>query len=319
MRIYVLCLLCSFILTADAFIVPTPNNFNSLMSPTPPHSYRRTRMLAAASSVKANEKDMLLAAIDGLNYGAKASKEDQNKIESLVQALLNSKISNSAKTARVAEAFSANNKPSAARKFFNGEWQLAFTTGPDVTSIGKIPGVCLEYVGQVVDTEKNLITNKVNTSGFLADTAQEVYVKANSLSPTRVGLEFVGTKIAFSRILGRDELPFIGKVADLKPIEITFDKDKFDAQRIKSGRPAPSFEVCFMDSDLRIQRTGEGYIFIIRKVSPVTSVVASNTLLDQGLGPWLTARIGDRGMKALGLVSLTPYLFFAILAAEKLF
>jgi hypothetical protein len=192
----------------------------------------------------------------------------------------------------------------------SGRWELLYTSGPDVTNIGKIPGVYLDYVGQTVDVDNGLITNLVNIKGLLADVDQEVYVKARPVSSTKVELDFVGTKLSVKRLFGQSTLPLLGQVeARLRPLQATFDKDKLDAQLKKSGRPVPAFDVEYIDADLRVQRTGEGYIFVVRKLRP-EGEGSGDAGAGAGLGPWLERRIGTAGMRALGVVSVLPYVFF---------
>lgn len=152
-----------------------------------------------SSSVRplASDRELLLQAIDGLNYGVKATKADDEKIQSLVTAL---QLSSSKKSIKnPADAFSGEQggKNKYQRLIFGGNWELQYTNGPDVLSISKIPGVKLDYVGQIVDTNSNVITNLVNASGFLADTAQEVSVGVRQISPDKVELDFVG-KFAYA-------------------------------------------------------------------------------------------------------------------------
>ena len=144
------------------------------------------------TETEVSDRDLLLQAIDGLNYGVKATRADNEKIESLVQALVLSSGKKSIKFP--ADAFSLDNggKNKYQRSILEGNWELQYTNGPDVLSIAKIPGVNLDYVGQRVDTESNTITNLVNASGFLADTAQEVIVEVRQVSPDKVELDFVG-------------------------------------------------------------------------------------------------------------------------------
>lgn len=263
-----------------------------------------------ASSIAQGPKSQLLEAVRGLNYGVKATKANVLQIEELVADLVPSR-ENLVGKLSPADAFAELNSGSnsRARQLLSGDWQLLYTSGPDVTSIGKLPGVSLDYVGQTVDTKTNVITNLVRASGWLADTDQEVYVGARRSGPARVELDFSGTKIQVKKVFGREILFGRPVEAIFKPFEIKFDKAQFDAQIKKSGRPTPAFEVIYLDSTLRIQRTSEGYVFIIQKLA-AEKKSAGGGAGGGGLGPWLTARIGERGMKALGLVSLTPYIFF---------
>lgn len=277
------------------------------------HSFRLDAVVASSSATlqttSQSSKAALLNALKGLNYGVKASKIDQAKIENLVQMLLPSR-DNLARTIQPASAFSPQNSFNNRRQrsLLGGTWQLEYTSGPDVTSIGKIPGVSLDYVGQIVDTDRNVITNLVSASGFLADTNQEVYVNAKQAGSNRVDLDFAATKIQLVKVFGRDTI-FGWPVSQIKPFEIAFDKEQFAKQLEKSGRPTPAFEIEYIDQDLRIQRTGEGYLFIVKKVGLVGGEEDVPSL-KEGLGPWLTYKVGANAMKALGLVSIVPYILF---------
>lgn len=115
------------------------------------------------------------------------------------------------------------------------------------------------------------------------------------------------------KIFGQTEI--FGKAVDeINPFEIKFDKEKLEKSLKNSGRPTPAFEILYLDDTLRVQRTSEGYLFIIKKI---VEAGAESTKGGGGLGPWLEDKIGENGMKTLGWVSLTPYLFFAITAVRQ--
>jgi len=196
------------------------------------------------------------------------------------------------------------------RSALSGNWTLLYTNAPDVLSISKIPGVTLEYVGQSLDCEQSVITNIVRASGWLADSIQEVYVRARPVSPNRVELDFLGTKLKFTKIFGRKSV-FGFDVDNLKPIQVQFDQEKFAKTIKKSNRPIPSFEFEYLDEDLRIHRTGEGYTFIAAKIGGKSPNIKPS-LINDGLGPWLTDKIGENGMKLIGLISVTPYIYFIL-------
>jgi len=267
-------------------------------------------LVCAICALQTSPKTRLLEAAQGLNYGVKASADDQLRIESLVRELVVQR-DNQNQRSSIAQAFRKGSRGNAkARELLAGRWELLYTSGPDVTNIGKIPGVSLDYVGQNVDVDSGLITNLVNIRGLLADVDQEVYVKARAVSSTRVELDFTGTKLSVKRIFGQSTLPLLGLVEErFRPFEVSFDKDKLDAQLKKSGRPVPAFDVEYIDADLRVQRTGEGYIFVIRKLRP-GGEQSGGAGAGVGLGPWLERKIGTAGMRALGCVSVLPYVFF---------
>ena len=130
-------------------------------------------------------------------------------------------------------------------------------------------------------------------------------------------LRLIGTKIKLLKVFGQTKI--FGKlVDDFKDIEIKFDNEKIEESLKKSGRPVPAFKIEYLDNTLRIQRTSEGYLFIIKKILPEGEIDSgSSSSRGGGLGPWLEDKIGENGMKTLGVVSLTPYLFFAMTAVRQ--
>lgn len=127
---------------------------------------------SSRSRTIAQLKQQLREITQPLKYGTLAKQKDVDKIKQVVQSLQN---------------YPRNSKYNAeslfSGKILNGRWNLLYTDAPDVLGITKIPGVTLTYVGQDVMSNK-VITNIVETEGFLADTTQYVEVKA---TPIRQG------------------------------------------------------------------------------------------------------------------------------------
>lgn len=275
----------------------------------------RCESSAVHSLPQQSSKADLLNLLDDLNFGVRATKEDSERIESLVATLKNSK-SNLVRNLRPAAAFAAKNSWGNYRQrdLMGGDWRLKYTSGPDVLNIGKIPGVNLDHVGQIVDTERNIITNVVRASGFLADTSQEITVGASELGPAKVGLEFRAVKIQLLKVFGQDYI-FGKSVRDFKPVEIQIEPQKLLEQIERSGRPAPTFEIEYIDNDLRVQRTGEGFLFIIQKLRTSNNAMAESfdSLLRDGAGPWLTNTLGEDAMKLFAVtIGVVPYVLFAV-------
>jgi hypothetical protein len=260
-------------------------------------------------------KAELLEVVQDLGYGLKETGEQAKRIQEIIASLRESKT----KISSPALAFAPPGTPSSSyqKSILTGKWDLKYTNAPDVLNIGKIPGVKLKYVGQKVDTVANTITNVIYCDGPLAS-EQEVYVGIRPVSPTRVELDFLGTKIKLKKIFGRTSI--LGfKVDDIKPFEIAFDQEQVKKSLAKDNRPTPAFELEYLDENLRIHRTAENYTFVITKVdAPTVQVEAGVSLLKDGIGPWLKDKIGEDGMRALGLLSVTPYLMFFYLFVQKL-
>ena len=244
-------------------------------------------------------KTSLLRYVRDLNYGVTATAADNQRIEELVQSLIDS---DAPRTTAPAEAFFRSS--AGGRSIAEGNWTLLYTNGPDVTGIGKIPGVKLTYVGQKVDTKARLITNYVNASGVLADTAQEVYVGIRQRNASAVDLDFESTKIKLLKLFGSPK--FLGKnVEEWKPFEFKINQEEFKKSLERSKRSPPFFNVLYLDDTLRIQRTGEGYLFIIAKQAPPSGSTWS-----------LGDNLGDGAKRILGILGIVPYVIFAAVALK---
>jgi hypothetical protein len=278
------------------------------------------------SSGSITDKQKLIKALDGLDFGLKETERDSVQIQSLISVLKDSKKKISNPALAFAPTTNTNTgrridlgapKKSSQKKILEGKWNLLYTNAPDVLQIEKIPGVKLTYVGQEVDTDANTITNIIYADGPLSS-KQEVYVGIRQVSPTRVELDFLGTQIKLLKIFGREN--FLGiDVNKLKPFYVKFKKENIE--KALKGKPAPAFELEYLDEDLRIHRTAEGYTFVIQKDMSSASQINDRqevSLLRDGIGPWLTSILGEGGMQALGLISLTPYLMFFYLFVQKL-
>ena len=254
--------------------------------------------IAMTAPTRIDSKTSLVRILEDLNYGVKATPADHQRIEELVQSLISSR------TPRVLapvdaffrSSFGYGRESPAAE----GNWTLLYTNGPDVTGIGKIPGVKLTYVGQKVDSGARLITNYVNVSGVLADTSQEVYVNINKRNSTALDLDFDSTRIKVRKVFGSSK--FLGRSVDeWKPIEFKIDKEQFRKSLERSNRSPPFFNILYLDNDLRIQRTGEGYLFVISKQ---ISRVENMWSLEDGV------------KRLLGILGVVPYVIFAIVALK---
>jgi hypothetical protein len=115
-----------------------------------------------------------------------------------------------------------------------------------------------------------------------------------------------------TKLFGQEQI-FGKNVNEIKPFEINFKKEDFEKAIKNSGKPIPAFEIEYVDDTLRVQRTSEGYLYILKK----DGVTGGPGLGRPGLGPWLTDKIGEKGMLAMGAICLTPYLFFANTAIQE--
>jgi len=270
---------------------------------------------------KVSTKESLLRVVKDLNYGLKSTSQQDLEIQRLIEVLKKSK-------GKISEpAFAFNTAPKMGRyrnpklapiangkggyfsrnSILDGKWDLLYTNAPDVLSIGKIPGVSLKYVGQNVNILDNKITNIVIAEGWLADTVQEVLVQIKPVSPTRVELEFQEIRINFLKIFGIDASSF-------SPLKITFDSSKFQNDPTKASKSIPAFEIEYLDENLRVHRTAEGYTFIIQKNLEGVAVERGS-----GLGPLLASVVGSNTLRTVGLIAAMPFFFIIYPLLDYLF
>jgi hypothetical protein len=111
--------------------------------------------------------------------------------------------------------------------------------------------------------------------------------------------------LTIDKIFGRERI--FGKPVSeiIKPKQIAFDQEKVVKDR---KLPQPYFEILYLDDELRIQRTSQGYLFIVRREDTNKKLQAKSEPLE--LGPIMTKVLGVNGMKAVGILSVVPYLLF---------
>ena len=130
-------------------------------------------------------------------------------------------------------------------------------------------------------------------------------------SATAADLDFNSSKIKLVKRFGSSV--FFGKnVEEWKPFEFKINQEEFRKTLERSKRSAPFFNILYFDDTLRIQRTGEGYLFIIAKqASPAEGSNGSASLL---LGDIL----GENAKRLLGILGIVPYVIFALVALKDL-
>ena len=145
----------------------------------------------------------------------------------------------------------------------HGGWRSLWTTSADAT-FSKTSKRGDALVGNIVDATKGTITNVIT---FLADDRKidqlRVAIKATPVSKTKLRLTFRSATLKFrKRFLG------LFKTLTIPVPAVTFTRIIFFFRRKKTIPKPPFFEVLYLDHDLRIQRTGDGNLFVQQKISP---------------------------------------------------
>ena len=146
----------------------------------------------------------------------------------------------------------------------NGPWKLLFTTAADASfSPNSTRGDA--QASNVVDAVHGRITNIIEFSpGRNGDprTVEQlrVVLKASAESSTRISFRFKYVKVRLSRVFG---IFLLGKHLTLTiPVPGPFLTRILCLLRRVEAPPKAFFDVVYLDSHLRIHRTGEGNVFV---------------------------------------------------------
>lgn len=192
-------------------------------------------------------KQALLSAIVSLERGFAATEAEREEV--------NKKIADLAKLSPEAE-------PSAR---LGGEWTLLYTDAPDILGIPSGPLARIKRIGQEIDASAKTITNVIEyepsplasgVAGIVGGTVDEdslvqrVITEYNPVSAVSVDLKIRGLSITPTRVFGF-ELPDMLRLKADGPLSLPFG----------------NFDILYMDDDLRIVRTRQGWCSINRRGS----------------------------------------------------
>lgn len=187
-------------------------------------------------------KEALLSAISTLGRGFLAREVDQQEVTSLLQAL---------------SKFSPVEEPTAR---LGGEWTLLYTDAPDILGIPTGPLSSLKRIGQEIDAVAGTITNVIEyepsaTAAQLAGliggqvsedmVVQRVITGYTPASATEVELKIRGLSFTPTKVFGV-EIPEFARFKAEGPLSLPFG----------------FFEILYMDDDLRIVQTRQGWYSI---------------------------------------------------------
>mmetsp|Transcript_97808 Transcript_97808/g.174230 ORF Transcript_97808/g.174230 Transcript_97808/m.174230 type:complete len:244 (+) Transcript_97808:44-775(+) len=183
----------------------------------------------------------LLEAIAPLDRGFSATREQRSQVSEKLSALVR-----------------LNPEPDPTSKI-GGEWTLIYTDAPDIIGIPTGPLSSLGRIGQEIDASAGTIANVIEyRPSQLASNAvvaaqedalvQRVFTDFSVSSPTTVDLKIRGLGFLPRKVLGF-ELPEALQLSLKGPLSLPF------------GR----FEILYLDEEVRIIRTGQGWLSVNRR------------------------------------------------------
>ena len=141
----------------------------------------------------------------------------------------------------------------------DGEWSNLWTTAADATFDEKTERGAAK-VSNVVDARRGKITNVIafeDPSNKVA--TLRVRLSARAAGPKRLELTFKYVKVTFrKRLLGLFKSILI-------PVPAAFITRVLFLFRPAKKPPVPFFDLVYLDADLRVQKTGEGNVFVQRR------------------------------------------------------
>lgn len=189
-------------------------------------------------------KAELLAALEPVDRGFAASREQRQSIDALLQKL----------TAQVSTAPSAESG-------LGGDWVLVYSDAPDILSLRGGPLAKLRRIGQQIDPDARTIDNVIEyvpadwiRTGFGGATAQDSLQQRVLLNyepkGSKVDIKIRGTSIKPAMVLGVNLLA-------APPLAL------------EGGLALPfgSFELKYNDGDMRVVKTKQGYWGVNRRLA----------------------------------------------------
>lgn len=186
-------------------------------------------------------RQLLFDAIEPLERGFKATAEQRAEVSRRIDELAK---------------LSPTPEPTAE---LGGEWTLIYTDAPDIISIPTGPLASLSRIGQEIDSSAKTIANVIEykpsalASGLVSSASgdsfvQKVFTDYAVASSTEVRLDIKGLGLAPKQVLGF-EVPKIFRLSIKGPLTLPF------------GR----FEILYLDDEIRIIRTGQGWCSVNRR------------------------------------------------------
>jgi len=192
------------------------------------------------------EKIKLLKAVAVTNRGLLASPRFQAELDQLIRQL---------------EAHNPTANPAQAPELLSGCWQLLYTTSVDVIGLGRVPGVTLGQIYQVIQADKNRVYNLAEAQGIpFLEGLLAVKARFEVVNPSRIAIYFEQSMLALQRLVDyRHPTQWLERLEQEEPlplIQIPLD----------SGRSQGWLDITYLDIDLRISRGDKGNVFVLARV-----------------------------------------------------
>lgn len=209
--------------------------FAQVAAPSAPTSTQETERQRLSA------KEALLEGLKSVDRGFSASDEQRSMIQAKIDDLVR-----------------WNPSPEPAKKL-GGEWTLIYTNAPDILNIPTTPFSSIGRIGQEIDSEKGVIANVIeyrpsSLASGLKEAAgedtlvQRVYTDYTVTSDSAVELQIRGLGVDPQRVFGF-EVPEALKLKVQGPLSLPFG----------------NFEVLYLDDEIRIIRTGQGWYSVNRR------------------------------------------------------
>jgi hypothetical protein len=192
------------------------------------------------------EKIQLLKAVAVTNRGLLASPRVQAELDQLI---------------RQVETQNPTTNPAQAPELLSGCWQLLYTTSADVLGLGRVPGVTLGQVYQVIHAEKGRVYNLAEAQGIpFLDGLLAVKARFEVTNPSRVTIYFEQSLLALQKLVDyQNPTQWFKRLEQDEPlplIQIPLD----------TGRSQGWLDITYLDIDLRISRGDKGNLFVLARV-----------------------------------------------------
>lgn len=192
------------------------------------------------------EKLRLLKAIAVTNRGLLASPRTQAELDQLIRQL---------------EAQNPTANPAQTPELLSGCWQLLYTTSTDVIGLGRVPGLTLGQVYQVIQAERNRVYNVAEAEGIpFLEGLLAVKARFEVVNPIRVAIYFEQSIVGLQKLVDYQTptqwLERLEQEPPLPLIQIPLD-----------GRRSQGWlDITYLDIDLRISRGDKGNVFVLARV-----------------------------------------------------
>ncbi len=192
------------------------------------------------------EKLKLLKAVAVTNRGLLSSARSQAELDQLIRQL---------------ETQNPTSNPAQAPELLSGCWQLLYTTSADVLGLGRVPGVTLGQVYQVIQAEKGRVYNLAEAQGIpFLDGLLAVKARFEVTNPSRVTIYFEQSLLALQKLVDyQNPTQWFDRLEQDEPlplIQIPLD----------TGRSQGWLDMTYLDIDLRISRGDKGNVFVLARV-----------------------------------------------------